>query len=153
MPQVFVDTAAWIALLNASDALHTQAQQVMGALRQENVGLVTTEFVLLEVADALSSPPIRSRTVAFIEGLRQLSMIQIIPASPSLLADGWILYGQRSDKEWGLTDCTSFAVMTQEQITQAFTSDRHFTGGVYQIAITTLIREICHTSLVMSCNF
>jgi predicted nucleic acid-binding protein len=126
MPQVFVDTVAWIALLNASDDLHTQAQQVMEALRQQNASLVTTEFVLLEVANALSSPAIRSRTVAFIDGLRQLSMMQIIPASPYLLDDGWTLYGQRPDKEWGLTDCTSFAVMTQEQITQAFTSDRHF---------------------------
>ena len=98
----------------------------MDALRQQNAGLVTTEFVLLEVADALSTPPMRLRTVAFIEGLRQLSMMQIIPASSSLLADGWILYGQRPDKEWGLTDCTSFAAMTQEQIAQAFTSDRHF---------------------------
>ena len=29
-------------------------------------------------------------------------------------------------KEWGLTDCTSFVVMMESQITQAFTSDHHF---------------------------
>lgn len=32
----------------------------------------------------------------------------------------------RLDKGWGLTDCTSFVVMEQEQITEAFTSDQHF---------------------------
>ncbi len=42
------------------------------------------------------------------------------------LDEGWMLYSQRPDKDWGLTDCISFAVMTQEGITQAFTSDRHF---------------------------
>jgi len=124
--KVFVDTAAWIALLNVSDALHSRAKQVMNELIQQNVLLVTTEFVLLEVADALSIPAIRSQTVAFINGLRQLSILEIIPISQTLLVESWTLYSQRLDKEWGLTDCTSFVVMTQEKITQAFTSDRHF---------------------------
>ena len=126
MLKVFVDTAAWIALLNVSDALHSRAKQVMNELIQQNVLLVTTEFVLLEVADALSIPAIRSQTVAFINGLRQLSILEIIPISQTLLVESWTLYSQRLDKEWGLTDCTSFVVMTQEKITQAFTSDRHF---------------------------
>ena len=126
MLNVFVDTAAWIALLNANDALHAQAQQVMRTLRHQNTHLVTTEFVLLEVADALSAPSVRSRTVTFIEGLRQLPILRVVPASQDLLTEGWALYGQRPDKDWGLTDCTSFVVMTQEQISQAFTSDHHF---------------------------
>jgi len=121
-----MDTAAWIALLNTSDEHHYRAVQIMGMLRQQKVTLVTTEFVLLEVADALSTPAIRRQTVTFINGLRQLLMLQIIPVSQNLLADGWELYNQRPDKEWGLTDCTSFIVMTQEKITSAFTSDRHF---------------------------
>jgi predicted nucleic acid-binding protein len=126
MSNVFVDTVAWIALLNVNDALHEQARQVMETLHHQNARLITTEFVLLEVADALSTPSIRSQTVAFIEGLRQLPILQIVPVTQNLLAGGWALYSQRSDKDWGLTDCTSFVVMTQEQIRQAFTSDRHF---------------------------
>lgn len=126
MARVFVDTAAWIALVNVNDDLHPEAQQVMGTLRQQKASLVTTEFVLLEVADALSAPHMRSHTVAFIDGLRQQPVLQIVPLSEELLADGWALYSQRPDKEWGLTDCTSFVVMTQGQIQQAFTSDHHF---------------------------
>jgi predicted nucleic acid-binding protein len=117
MPTVFVDTVAWIALLNISGGLHTPAQQVMHDVRQQNVQLVTTEFVLIEVADALSAPSIRAHTVTFINGLRQLAILHIIPANPGLLADGWTLYSQRPDKEWGWTDCTSFVVMTQEHMT------------------------------------
>lgn len=126
MDKVFVDTAAWIALLNTSDALHQPAKQVMNQLQQQKAFLVTTEFVLLEVADALSAPAIRTKTIAFINGLRQLNILQILPISQALFANGWQLYSQRPDKEWGLTDCTSFVVMTQEQITIAFTSDHHF---------------------------
>ena len=123
---VFVDTAVWIALINVRDALHIRSKQVMARLTQQKIPLVTTEFVFLEVADALSTLRFRAQTVAFLNGLRQLTSLQIIPVSQSLFAEGWTLYCQRLDKEWGLTDCTSFVVMTQRQITQAFTSDHHF---------------------------
>lgn len=59
----------------------------MGTLRQQEASLVTTEFVLLEVADALSAPHIRSRTVAFINGLRQQPLLQIVPLREELLAE------------------------------------------------------------------
>ncbi|MCC5645718.1 hypothetical protein LC607_22795 [Nostoc sp. CHAB 5824] len=56
MKKVFVDTAAWIALLNVRDNLHHQANEVMDRLLRLETPLVTTEFVLLEVADALCTP-------------------------------------------------------------------------------------------------
>jgi uncharacterized protein len=126
MKKIFVDTAAWIALLNTKDGLHFQAEQIRGQLEKQKAMIVTTEFVLLEVADALSSQPLRGKTVVFINRLRQVKNLQIIPVSQSLLAEGWELYSQRSDKDWGLTDCISFVVMTQENIAEAFTSDHHF---------------------------
>lgn len=126
MAKIFVDTAAWIALLNISDALHSCAEKLMSNLLQQKTILVTTEFVLLEVADALSSPTTRVKTINFINGLRRLKILQIIPISQELFINGWTLYSQRTDKGWGLTDCTSFVVMNEQQITTAFTSDRHF---------------------------
>lgn len=126
MERIFVDTAAWLALLNKDDALHTQAQQVMKTLRRKRVALITTEFVLLEVADALSTPVHRGRTVGFINGLRQLHLLSILPANQSLWAAGWKLYSDRPDQDWSLTDCTSFAVMAQERLIQSFTSDHNF---------------------------
>jgi len=123
---VFVDTAAWIALVNANDGLHTAALQEMASLRSRKAPLLTTEFVLLEVADALAAPLLRNRTVSFLEALRRLSVLQILPVSSMLFADGWALYRQRPDKEWGLTDCISIAVMNQAGIFEAFTSDHHF---------------------------
>lgn len=98
----------------------------MTQLRQQACALVTTEFVLLEVADALSSPSIRSKTIGFIESLSQFSTLKIVQIDRTLWLNGWALYKQREDKDWGLTDCISFVVMRQEKLTQAFTSDRHF---------------------------
>jgi predicted nucleic acid-binding protein len=125
--KVFVDTSAWIALINTGDALAAQAQQILVRLNQQQIILVTTEFVLLEVADALCKTNLRQKTYAYINGIKQaLDVIQIIPLEQSLLDRGWAIYHQYSDKDWGLTDCISFVVMKQEGITEAFTSDKHF---------------------------
>lgn len=126
MSAVFVDTAAWIARINSDDNLHGRVIQVLQDLNQRRVSLVTTEFVLLEVADALSSPRYRQKTIGFIAGLRQIAVVRIVALSTSLLESGWELYRSRPDKEWGLTDCTSFALMTEQGITEALTSDHHF---------------------------
>ncbi|HEX8199992.1 MAG TPA: PIN domain-containing protein [Isosphaeraceae bacterium] len=126
IPSVFVDTAALIAPLNPRDVLQGQALHVLRSLRRQKSPLVTTEFVLLEVADAFSAPAVRARTGSFIEGLRSEPDVRIIPVEPGLFAAGWTLHGQRPDKEWGLTDCISFVVMTRESIVPAFTSDHHF---------------------------
>jgi predicted nucleic acid-binding protein len=127
MAEIFIDTVAWLALLNASDALHAPAHQIMEQLRAQQARLTTTEFVLLEVADALCLPLVRDQTIRFIEGLRRSPVLEIVPASADLVAAGWKLYCQRNDKAWGLTDCISFAVMQERHLTQAFTSDHHFT--------------------------
>ncbi len=126
MTKVFVDTAAWLALINVDDDFHQLAKQVRIQLQQDNLSLVTSNFVLLEVADALTALKFRSKTINFINRLQNLSGLQIIPVSQSLFDAGWQLYTQRLDKDWGLTDCISFAIMQQEEITLAFTSDRHF---------------------------
>ncbi|MEM7760681.1 MAG: PIN domain-containing protein [Cyanobacteria bacterium P01_A01_bin.40] len=124
--KVFVDTAAWLALINVDDNFHLQAKEVRKKLQQENCSLVTSYFVLLEVADALTVPKVRLQTVNFINRIRSLSGLKVIPVNQSLFDSGWQLYCNRLDKNWGLTDCISFVIMKQEEITVAFTSDKHF---------------------------
>ena len=133
--QTFMDTAAWIALINPDDGLHIRALAVYSSLVQRRVPLVTTDFVLLEVADALGAPAIRARTISFLNNLRR-GVIRIVPVSEELMMKGWALYCQRLDKEWGLTDCTSFVVMQEEGISEAFTSDHHFTQAGFTILLS-----------------
>src|SRR6266446_6921967 len=126
MPTVLVDTAAWIALVNTRDELHSRAEQTMIELRRGNVALITTEFVLLEVANALCASAWREKAVKLINGLRSVPELHVLAADTTLLAEGWQLYRSRLDKEWSLTDCTSIVVMQKERIEQVFTSDHHF---------------------------
>lgn len=123
---VFIDTSALIALIDSSDSLHKQAGIAMSQLSKSKSRMVTTEFVLMEVANALSRQPFRKYAIDYLNGLRHIKAISIIPASTELVHKGWLLYCERSDKEWSLTDCISFDVMMTAGITKAFTSDHHF---------------------------
>jgi predicted nucleic acid-binding protein len=126
MPKIFVDSVAWIALVNTRDSLHEKAKEVFDNLRRQSYQFVTTEFVLLEFANALSAPDFRVKAAIFVEGLQKLADIKIIPASSELFRLGFELYKKRSDKEWSLVDCTSFVVINEMKISEAFTEDRHF---------------------------
>lgn len=44
----------------------------------------------------------------------------------ALLKRGLDLYGNRPDKEWGLTDCISIVVMKDNGMTEALTTAEHF---------------------------
>ncbi len=133
--KIFVDTAAWIALINRDDIFHKQAKIVMNQLRKQKIRLITTDFVLIEVANALSRPPFRTVAISFINGLKNLKTLQVVPASEEILKSGWLLYSNRTDKEWSLTDCISFEVMRYKGIAKAFTSDHHF----YQAGFVNLM--------------
>ena len=49
---------------------------------------------------------------------------------------GIALYAERPDKDWSLTDCISFVVMREMDISEALTGDRHFE----QAGFTVLLR-------------
>lgn len=122
--RVFADTAYFIALLNGDDAAHTSALNFsQRAVRQ----ITVTEFVLLELADAFSRPLDRSDFLMMNAHVRSTAVYQVIPASSALIEQGRELYAARPDKGWSLTDCISFVVMNSENLTEALTTDHHFT--------------------------
>ena len=130
MTQVFADTVYFLALLNASDQCHARARAL--SLNPPG-GLLTSEFVLMEVGDALSRPADRPRFAAMLQLLRRQADVEIVPASKHLFAEGCQLHAERPDKDWSLTDCTSFIVMRGHAVGAALTSDRHFVQAGFRV--------------------
>ncbi len=123
---IFVDTAAWIALVNKSDVLHPQATSLHQEILSTGATYVTTDYVLTEVANALARPPYRIRAIRFLEVILSSQRVTVIPITRERFRSAWQLYRSRRDKEWGLTDCASFIVMKELHLREAFTSDRHY---------------------------
>jgi len=120
---VFGDTAYFLALVNARDQLHGQA---MTLSRDPPGPMVTTEWILMELGDGLSLPPVRVKFSRLVDSLQIQPDVAIVPATHELFLTASLLFAQRPDKAWSLTDCTSFAVMREHGIKAALTADHHF---------------------------
>jgi predicted nucleic acid-binding protein len=123
MRRVFADTSFYVAMLNTNDACHDRANVLADQLSGE---IITTEYIVIELGNWLSRSVSRGRFSRLFEGLHADPQIIIVPAERSLLNEGVDLYALRSDKQWSLTDCISFVVMSRFEVTDALTSDHHF---------------------------
>ena len=64
--------------------------------------------------------------VAFIKGMKASPYAEIVHVDAQLHEEAWQLLTQRQDKNWSLVDCSSFVIMRQRAILEAFTTDHHF---------------------------
>jgi predicted nucleic acid-binding protein len=131
----FVDTGHWLALADSGDRYHERARELAANVRGR---LVTTDAVLIEVGNALSTSRWRALGVALLADVRASSDVDIVALTPELMGRAIEFYSSRTDKEWGLTDCISFVVMEERGITEALAADQHFVQAGYQ----ALLREV-----------
>src|SRR3972149_4097635 len=108
---VFVDTAYFIALFNTDDRSHEHARRWAARIRKRRTARVTTEYVLVELADSLSRLRFRAKAVEIVRAVLRDPRFQVVPASSELFSRALDLFESRSDKEWGLTDCACFVTM------------------------------------------
>jgi predicted nucleic acid-binding protein len=123
MRRVFADSFYFFALVSKDDRKHEEAVDFAA---QFDGQILTTRFVLLEVADGLAKPPWREVFVALLSKLTNNPGVTIAGCSDELMDAGIERYRSRGDKNWSLTDCISFVVMESEGITEALTGDHDF---------------------------
>ena len=140
---VFLDTAYVYALVNTRDAWHQTAVRWQQRLARDGTRLITTEFILIEIADGLANVRFRREAQRIIATLRASPLVEVIPASSQLFGAAFNLYGNRADKEWGLTDCASFVTMTERELHSPLTADHHFQqAGFRALLLESESREI-----------
>lgn len=123
MPPAFADTFFFLALLNAKDAAHPKA---IAFARDASRELVTTAWVLTEVADGCAARGNGTAFVELMDALLESPEIEVVPPTAEGFQAGLPLYRDRSDKRWTLTDCISFEVMRRRGLADALTGDHHF---------------------------
>jgi predicted nucleic acid-binding protein len=120
---VFADTFYWVALANRNDASHQNATEFT---QRSSSRLLTTEWVLTEVADGFASARHRNLVAQLRTLWRTDKTLMIAEATHDTFERGLDLFGNRADKDWSLTDCISFVVMQDHGLTEALTADHHF---------------------------
>ena len=123
MKRVFGDSLYFLALANPRDQFHRRAVEF--AHDWKGV-IITSRWVLAEICDGLSSKANRALALHFMEQITTSARFRVVMKSDGLFERGLALYRSRADKDWSLTDCISFTVMADENLTEALTGDRHF---------------------------
>ena len=80
---------------------------------------------------------LRSLAVQMVRALEARSDVQVIPQTDTQFRAALERYAARSDQTWSLTDCASFLVMEERNITDALAYDRDF----QQAGFRALLRE------------
>ena len=136
MNDVFVDTWAWYALADERDADHEVAHLATDDLIEREVMLVTTNFVLDEATTLIRYKLGHAIAVKFRQTIRQLDedeLLDVVRISESHEAAAGEIFERYADQDFSFTDCTSFAVMRELKLNEAFTGDQHFATMSFQL--------------------
>ncbi len=82
---IFVDTGFLLATLNPRDELFSRAQSWARVIRAP---LITTEYVLCELVNALSAPSDRQKAHAAVPEIRSSGCWELIHANEVLFSQG-----------------------------------------------------------------
>jgi hypothetical protein len=124
--EFFLDTSFAIALSTTTDQHHSRALELADQIENQEINLITTQAILLEIGNALSKQKYRVLAAQLLESLILDPSVEVISLSEELYQSAFYLFKSRPDKEWGLVDCVSFVVMNDRAISSALIADKHF---------------------------
>ena len=88
--------------------------------------LVTSDYVLDETTTLLRNRKGVGTAVQFLEQVFASKNVLVSWVEPPIFHEAVSLLKSHADKEWSFTDCTSFTIMQQLKIQNAFCFGDHF---------------------------
>lgn len=123
---LFVDTGYLRALADSADQFHDVATRWRRKIREERIPLVTSTGILIELGDGFARAARWARFKPFLDAVRTHAGTEVVTVDADVFSRAVDLRASRPDKDWGLTDCTSFVIMQDRRITAALSCDQHF---------------------------
>jgi predicted nucleic acid-binding protein len=131
---IFVDTSAWYAVEVEDDVNHEAACKFLSEIAMGKRGAaVTTDYVLDETLTLLRSRRTLTSACAFIDKIRKSKSVRVFWIDEDLFERATNIFRKSERKSWSFTDCTSFALMRDLSVSEAFTFDNHFREAGFQL--------------------
>jgi predicted nucleic acid-binding protein len=126
MRSVFVDTSAFVALRNESEAEHEQARKALSSLIDEGTTLFTSNYVFAETYTALLVRVGREEAVEWGRRFRAGEAIELVRVESDVEEEAWRILEKHDDKRWSYVDAVSFALIERDGGNEAFAFDADF---------------------------
>ena len=133
---VFVDSSAFKANYDSGDDHHSEARALMRRIQARETDItsfLTTDYVLDEAITLTRFAHSHGKAVELADATLASRFTRVIYTGEELFSAGLKMFRQHSDKEWGFTDCVSFAAMKADGVRTAFTFDAHFKQAGFDV--------------------
>lgn len=128
----YVDTSAFLAIINSSDVNNRAADVAWNGLLDGDAYLVTSNYVMIESIVLLHARFGTAMVERYLSDM--LPVVEVVWADvKNHLSAVTAMLAHPGKSGPGLVDCMSFEVIRERRITDVFTYDRHFDGRGYTI--------------------
>jgi predicted nucleic acid-binding protein len=124
--KLFADTGAWCALYDRSDIHHARTSAFLKELKSQKTQLITSDYVLDESLTLLRFRVGHKEAVEFGRWVLQSPLVKLINVDEKIWQAAWEIFVRYDDKDFSFTDCTSFTIMRQLGLRNAFAFDHDF---------------------------
>ena len=123
--RVFVDSSAYLALLDLDDRHHGEAVELVTSLAEQGYRQFTSNILLIETHALILSSLGIAQALQFLREMSESRTIIVRVRARDEERGQQILF-QYTDKDFSFADAISFGVMERLRIRYAFSFDRHF---------------------------
>lgn len=123
---IFVDTGAWVALVDEDDSHHKEAVSIFPSLLKTCKGLITSNLVVTESYFLILKGLGHSAAMNFLEGTGSSPRIVRIYSTSDIEVEAEKILRKYQDQDFSYTDAVSFAIMKMHGIKTSFSFDKHF---------------------------
>jgi|SRR5271170_460060 predicted nucleic acid-binding protein len=125
---IFVDTSAWLALADSRDRDHSRAIELHRRIVRGEFGKqVTSNYVMTETLTIIRRRLGLPQALELAKAVRVGTQVGLFWIESVHHNEAIELMASHADKDWSLTDCSSFVLMRSLAVRDAFTFDRDFT--------------------------
>lgn len=122
--KIFIDSDAFIALLNKTDALHQKAKNLLSTLNQiESSEFYTSWDVIDEVATKISYHLTKKQAIKFLNYLQKIQACIIYPDA-KLAKQAQNLFKSLIPKRVSMADCMNVIITKELQLDCIFSFDK-----------------------------